>query len=172
MHGTIYCRYIDILCVFLHTWDMCIYTYIAWFIYIDHKHLLDSTPSICESICMKQASCPANTTCRRLQASNNVISTAVKETPRQLSLGEAWCVLLFWVGDRKPFGIMILLCMSQKGFNNEHAVFIRATIRWFKVIYMTKHEDICLVCFLLVPGCPWSMTRWVPTVWGEGWIDC
>eukprot|EP00434_Breviolum_minutum_P014609 symbB.v1.2.012879.t1/scaffold876.1/size155678/4 len=31
------------------------------------------------------ASCPANTTCRRLQASNNVISTAVKETPRQLS---------------------------------------------------------------------------------------
>lgn len=31
------------------------------------------------------ATCPANTTCRRLQAANNVISVAQKETPRRLS---------------------------------------------------------------------------------------
>ena len=39
----------------------------------------------------RQASCPANTTCRRLQAANNMISVSQHETGRQLQLGrEVW----------------------------------------------------------------------------------
>eukprot|EP00438_Fugacium_kawagutii_P032231 Skav231691 [mRNA] locus=scaffold597:1074468:1076481:+ [translate_table: standard] len=34
-----------------------------------------------------KATCPENTTCRRLQAANNVISVASKETPRRLRHG-------------------------------------------------------------------------------------
>lgn len=38
-----------------------------------------------------------------------------------------------------------LLCMPQKGFNNEHAKF---ATRMIKSYLQTKPEDICLVCSL------------------------
>ena len=76
-------------------WDMLI----PWRVFL-YLHWSQTPTKNSQQFVIQQASCPANTTCRRLQASNNVISTAVKETPRQLSL--RWRIvkdLLFWVGD-------------------------------------------------------------------------
>ena len=108
---------------------------------------------------IQQASCPANTTCRRLQASNNVISTAVKETPRQLSLRWRICcfiaVLGLEIGNHldeflkcRPWTILIgiidfcFVCLRKDSTMN----MLNLPRGWLKAICQTKPEDICLVC--------------------------
>ena len=49
-----------------------------------HRHVSDTARVLSPS---SEASCPANTTCRRLQAASNVLQVASSETPRRLRLG-------------------------------------------------------------------------------------
>lgn len=141
------------------TFIFYIYVYIyniPLFLYIDHKHLLYSSNFLIHFVWNRPAAQP---TPRAV-----VFKRATMWSPLQwrrhqdnCHLGEGFAVFFavfgLEIGKTCGFiqvpamsdliGIMNLLCMPQKGFNNEHA---KLATRMIKSYLQTKPEDICSVC--------------------------